>query len=65
MPEMWARCDPCNRAFFVPFTTGEQMARTRCPVCSDVPASFEVRTETSSFDVSVSDERTRAVTAEV
>lgn len=55
MPEMWARCEPCNRAFFVPFTTGEEMARVLCPVCSEPPANFEVRTDDASFDVSVDD----------
>ena len=53
MPEMWAFCEPCSRSFYVPSTTGEQMARTFCPVCSTQPARFEVRTATSSFDVSV------------
>jgi hypothetical protein len=37
----------------VPFATSEEMARTRCPVCTAEPASFEIRTESSTFDVSV------------
>lgn len=53
MPEMWASCEPCGREFYVPFTTGEEMARTRCPVCSATPSAFEVRTDSSSFEVSV------------
>ena len=56
MPEMWAYCDPCGRSFYVPFSTGEEMARTRCPVCASEPANFEVRTDGSSFGVSVVDE---------
>ena len=55
IPEMWAYCDPCGRSFYVTFATGEEMARTRCPVCAAEPASFEMRTESSAFYVSVED----------
>ena len=59
MPEMWANCGPCDRSFYVPFTTGEEMARTQCPVCASEPSRFEVRTDSSSFEV-VLDERSLA-----
>lgn len=55
MPEMWARCEPCNRYFFVPSTTGEEMSRTLCPVCCEAPDRFEVRTGKTSFDLSFDD----------
>lgn len=58
MPEMWGSCEPCNRLFFVPFTTGEEMARTRCPVCSAIPTGFEVRIGQRSFGVSVNENST-------
>ncbi|HVM19020.1 MAG TPA: hypothetical protein VM307_03565 [Egibacteraceae bacterium] len=51
MPEMWARCEPCDRWFYVAFTTGEEMARRRCPVCDCPPTKFEVRLANSAFDV--------------
>lgn len=65
MPEMWGSCQPCNRLFFVPFTTGEEMARTRCPVCSATPSAFEVRIGDRSFGVSVSDNSTTGDSAAV
>lgn len=55
MPEMWARCGPCSRWFYVPFSTGETMARAHCPVCSSAPSRFEVRIAKPSFDVEIAD----------
>jgi hypothetical protein len=43
MPQMWARCQPCDSWFFVPFDSGEQMSRARCPVCAGAAAEFHVR----------------------
>lgn len=60
MPEMWAYCDPCGRSFYVPFSSGEEMSRTLCPVCSSEPANFEVRNDEASFDVDLSDDAVRA-----
>lgn len=58
---LWAQCDPCDRWFYVPFGTAEQMARSACPLCGAGAASFEVRLETSSFPVNVDDGRHRSV----
>lgn len=55
MPEMWAYCDPCGRSFYVPFSSNEEMAQTQCPVCASEPANFEIRMETSTFDVELDD----------
>lgn len=52
---MWASCGPCSRWFYVPFTTGEEMSRTVCPVCSAAPDAFEVRTGDTAFNVDMID----------
>ena len=56
MPEMWAHCQPCSRWFFIPFSTGETMARSTCPVCASQPVRFEVRTDSSSFPLELSED---------
>lgn len=63
MPEMWAQCSPCNRWFYVPFSTGEEMAAAQCPVCASAPDSFEVRTGATQFhvDLSAGEETAQAV----
>ena len=56
MPEMWAHCAPCARWFFIPFSNGETMARSTCPVCTAQPDRFEVRTDGAAFPVEVTEE---------
>lgn len=56
MPEMWAHCGPCSRWFYVPFSTGEAMSRSACPVCSEQPDGFEVRLAEKAFPVEMTED---------
>lgn len=51
MSEMSGLCAHCDRWFYVPFCSGEEMSMTICPDCATAPSRFRVRTGESSFEV--------------
>jgi hypothetical protein len=55
MPEVWARCEPCDRWFFVPFDSGERMARALWPSCAAATSAFQVHLEGVTFPVELLD----------
>lgn len=48
--ELWGRCRLCERWFYVPSDTIEEMSNSRCPVCDAVANRFEDRGGAASFE---------------